>query len=174
MSAPISRTQAWCKLAALIADGLPSPRQIAIDRHGVVICLDTLVGFEAWSEQLGARRPAVPRRGAESWSYNVTTEWHGMLLVLAATVPVPAEVAPEAITEDMTRVREIAEHGQPVEQPLPDPEREETLRVEEDAAERRSVEREQRAEVEAERDEEPVLTAAQLREVARLTGAVSE
>lgn len=103
---PISRTQAWCRLAILIADGLPAPTQIAIDKHGVVVCLDSASAFELWSDHLGAERPAAPRRDAKRWSYTAYTEWCGLHLVVSAVVPAPTEAEP--VTEDMSAVRAIA------------------------------------------------------------------
>ncbi len=102
---PISRTQAWCKLAVLIADGMPAPTQIAVDKHGVVICLDTVAAIQAWAEKLSTRTPSAPHRGEKRWSYTASGEWCGMDLVLSAHVPPPE---PEPITEDMSKVREIA------------------------------------------------------------------
>ncbi len=101
----ISRTEAWCKLAVLIADGMPAPRQFALDRHGAVIVLETADDFAAWVEKLGLAMPAKPFTGTAHRSYTASGQWCGTSLVLSATLPLPS---PEPVAEDMTKVREIA------------------------------------------------------------------
>lgn len=102
----ISRTQAWCKLVVLIADGLPAPKEIRVSDRVVSITLDDLAGFDRWMKHFNARLDQ-PFRGAGRTLHEALTDWEGYLLSLKAHVPFAAPDT-KPTTEDMARVREMA------------------------------------------------------------------
>lgn len=110
----ISRTQAWCKLALLIADGAPPPLVIRFqgeepdDTAIVAIQAQSSNDFDAWVALLDCRVP-LPRQLATGGSHWILTghgDWNGWAVSLCAYPPIDPE--PEPVAEDMTRVREIA------------------------------------------------------------------
>jgi hypothetical protein len=116
----ISRTQAWCKLAVLIAEGLPAP--VAIRFQGgesggtpiLSIQLESAEAFAKWCEALDTDS-YVPRVHEDRWIYtSKSATWNGWSLSMAAYPP--AEREPEPVTEDLRWVRHIAAHGE-AEQP---------------------------------------------------------
>lgn len=103
---PISRTQAWCKLAVLIAEKLPAPKEIRISGRVVAITLDDLSDFDQWRANFDARLDE-PFKSAGSILHEAMGDWAGFILSLKVHVPY-ADAEPEPITEDMSKVREIA------------------------------------------------------------------
>jgi hypothetical protein len=143
---PISRTQAYAKVITLMVDRtLPAPTSIGVSSEPV-LTFDTADDVAAWATALGAAMHSYSAHNGIT-QHSASGDHTGLRILAVAYVRTPK---PELITEDMSRVRAVAE-----ERPDPDPEREETLRVEEDAAEGDSYRREAEAEYEAERTEEP-------------------
>lgn len=107
MSAPISRTQAWCKLAILIAEGLPAPEVIHIQADRVGVTVSEHADFLAWATRFGAdvAREGKPFIATSGWHlYSaLVDDWFGRALALDLHLP------PPDLTEDMSRVREVAE-----------------------------------------------------------------
>jgi len=110
----ISRTQAWCKLAVLIADGAPPPLAIRFqgeesdDTAIVAVQAESSEDFDAWAGLLGCRR-TVPRQLATDGSHWILTghgDWNGWAVSLCAYPPIEPE--PEPVAEDLTSVRAIA------------------------------------------------------------------
>jgi hypothetical protein len=109
----ISRTQAWCKLAILIADGtMPAPRTIDFHPDGRIlsVTVDSEAAFHAAAAALGTREDR--RRTYETGDtamaiLNGADRWNGYSLNLMAYIQRGDVEAP--VTEDMSQVREIAE-----------------------------------------------------------------
>jgi hypothetical protein len=102
----ISRTVAWCKLAVLIADGAPAPVAVRFDEAGPMVEVETAEEVSAWAEASGLalREPYTGSTGITS--HKAYGAWQGLDVIVSAYVkPKPA---PEPVTEDMTKVREIA------------------------------------------------------------------
>jgi hypothetical protein len=99
VTARVSRTQAWCKLAVLIADGAPSPCSVHfVDDSGIIsVAVDSMAAFHAWVGLLGAER-----RG-NGYAYG---PWQGWSVQLDLFLPKTPE--PELIAEDMASVRAVA------------------------------------------------------------------
>jgi hypothetical protein len=85
MTAPtISRRQAWCKLAVLIADGAPTPRDINFFQPGEYSgpMLDVIVEDASalwwWAEHFGAtvEDPTVMKHNG-GWMQKAVGDWHG-------------------------------------------------------------------------------------------------
>lgn len=103
---PISRTVAWCKLAVLIADGAPAPVAVRFDEAGPLVEVESAEEVSAWAEAAGLdlREPYTGTSGITS--HKASGAWCGLdMFVSAYMKPRPA---PEPVTEDLTRVREIA------------------------------------------------------------------
>ena len=114
----ISRTQAWCKLAVLIADGMPAPRAIDFHPDGRIlsVTVDSEVAFHAVAAALGSRedRRRVYETGDTALAiHNGADRWYGYSLNITAYIE--RGDAEPLITEDLSRVREVAEHGEPAE-----------------------------------------------------------
>lgn len=85
----ITRKQAWCKLAVLIADGLPAPRDIDFYEHTesgswINIYVDDASALHRWSDQIGAElvEPRIRADGV-SWRQQATARsWNGWLVDL--------------------------------------------------------------------------------------------
>lgn len=112
MNAPISRKQAYAKLVVLMGDyGLPAPERMAVGDETAGITLATADAFEAWTAALNAEntQPAGPFIARDGWRVygSHVEDWHGRPVSIGAQVP-PAAPEAEPVTEDMTRVREIA------------------------------------------------------------------
>jgi hypothetical protein len=110
VTARISRTQAWCKLAVLIAEGLPAPRDIRIVAEGAMIAditVDSLSDLHAWAYALGALFDEPFVNGGRVLHEATVRSWHGYYLGLKFHDRSEA-VKPESITEDLSQVREIA------------------------------------------------------------------
>lgn len=110
MAEKISRRQVWMKLAVLIADGLPEPRSIGFNHlsDGLMsVTLDSEAAFMAWVRALGAERDRdIDSHDGTEWLHEAAVAWHGWRLRLGATSPRDPE--PEEITEDLTKVRDLA------------------------------------------------------------------
>jgi hypothetical protein len=112
----ISRKQTWCKLAVLIAEGLPDPKEIDFHADGssIYIQLNTAEAVAAWAERL-ALRVNTPILADDTWIHGASSVanrdgWHGWYVSLTAYTPADAE--PEPVAEDMTAVASIAEGAQ--------------------------------------------------------------
>jgi hypothetical protein len=108
----ISRKQAWCKLAVLIAEGLPAPQDISFNplaTTSITIRVDDLPAFESWVAALSLGRVHTPLLAAaadgsivlhDAWDY-----WHGWHTRVSCTMPA---LDTETVAEDMDAVRAIA------------------------------------------------------------------
>lgn len=113
----ISRTQAWCKLAVLIADGLPAPLIVSLHEDDPILAMtvQTEADLTAWVAHFD-HGLVSPRRVAANdlqWICSGYGSWHGWDVQVAAYPPIVAEPEPEPITEDLTSVREIAGTPEP-------------------------------------------------------------
>lgn len=116
MTAPvpeISRKQAWCKLAVLIADGLPDPAGIKFhaDRSSIYLDFNTAEALAVWAERLGQPLDTPIHCADGDWihgSSNISNKfgWHGYYVRLAAYTK--GEPEPEPVDDDMATVRAIA------------------------------------------------------------------
>lgn len=102
----VSRTVAWCKLAILIADGAPAPVAVRFDEAGPIIEVETAEQVSAWAQAAGLelREPFTGSSGFTT--HKASGAWQGVEMLVDAYVK-PAR-APEPVTEDLTRVREVA------------------------------------------------------------------
>lgn len=105
----ISRTQAWCKLAVLIAEGLPAPKEIRI-AHTVLVTLNDLGEFDRWRAHFDAHLDE-PFIAVNAVLHEAMADWHGYRLSIVVHVPYAQPVA-EPVTEDMRWVRHVAAHGE--------------------------------------------------------------
>lgn len=124
MTDKITRRQAWMKLAVLIADGLPDPKQIDFhaDGEGIYFQLSTHAALTAWAEHFAMREYAPNRTEDGTWIHSASSHsahsaemsnWHGWHVSLTAYVRGDPE--PEEATDDLTAVRELAaDHDGPV------------------------------------------------------------
>lgn len=111
----ISRTQAYAKLVILMVDhGLPAPKEIIVSTtyKSVSVNLSHKPDFDRWIDHFSA--PLDPPFTAPSGHVlheGTVDAWHGYHLRIIVHVPgSPPE--PEPVTEDMTRVRAVAERGE--------------------------------------------------------------
>lgn len=106
----ISRRQAWCKLAMLIAEGLPAPMAIRFspsDGRSITIDLDGRPAFDAWvaALALGTVHPAILATAETEWIHGAWDYWFGFHTHISACTPA---LYAEFGTEDMDAVRAIA------------------------------------------------------------------
>jgi hypothetical protein len=107
----ISRKQAWCKLAVLIADGLPEPSAISFgggDHNLVTVTLDFADDLFTWADRLGVTLSG-PTYSAEpgKWLNNgYNWAWHGHALSLWCSNA--SSMRQSAPVESMAAVRELA------------------------------------------------------------------
>jgi hypothetical protein len=108
----ITRKQAWCKLAMLIAEGLPEPERIQFFRptqhwNGLDVVVTDTSALWRWAARLGVTLDEQPRwyLNVNSWYHEAAGMWHGYDLTVktydAATLGEPAS--------DMKAVRALAE-----------------------------------------------------------------
>lgn len=92
------------KLAVLIADGLPDPRDITFHDDQFNIRLDEKSDWDAWVIVLEAvGTGATPTKDGKRWLHTAYQwDWHGWIVGLHST-------STRAEDEDLTKVREIAE-----------------------------------------------------------------
>lgn len=113
MSAPISRTQAWCKLAALIADGMPAPKGISFHPtiSTITVSCQDEAAMHAWAErfQMVLDLPLYHDGFVTYGGYGPRDAWHGFTVSVSHYHLGEPPAAPKPVTEDMTRVREVAE-----------------------------------------------------------------
>jgi len=108
----ISRRQAWFKLAVLIADGLPEPREVDfhVDRESIYLQFDTAAALKAWARKLRIRVDSPIQAPDGDWIHSastVSTElWFGFYVSLTAYTKGDAEI--EAPQEDLSTVRKLA------------------------------------------------------------------
>jgi len=107
----ISRKQAWCKLAVLIAEGLPAPMSIrfsAGDGSSITIDLDGREAFDAWVTglALGIVHPATLATGETEWIHGAWDYWYGFHTHISCCTPAHTG---SVVTEDMNAVRVAAE-----------------------------------------------------------------
>lgn len=107
MDEKITRTQAWCKLAVLIADGLPAPVRVGFNSGtDIQVRHEAIEAVEVWATATSIElRPPFSSEGETV--YCARGDWHGWSLFISASAP--AVSAPEEITEDLTKVREVAD-----------------------------------------------------------------
>jgi hypothetical protein len=108
----ISRKQAWCKLAILIAESLPEPESIKFHPSGdsIYFQFTTAEALTAWAEHFGLKN-YTPLLSGETWihtasSVSMPNGWHGWYVSLTAYTP--ADPEPDPIDEDMSAVRAAA------------------------------------------------------------------
>lgn len=115
MGAPeISRRQAWMKLAVLIADGLPEPKEINFPGRTqpdtIHMQFDTAEALSVWADELKVTKHTPHQDRDGDWIHTASTvmgeRWHGWYISLAAYVKGLAE--PEPVAEDLTVVRALA------------------------------------------------------------------
>jgi hypothetical protein len=107
----ISRKQAWCKLAILIAEGLPDPNSISFnagDSSIFTIHVDTIAAYRAWMNALGCTSDtAHPQADGRVQHQGIGHgTWHGCTAWIYAYLPASK---PEPVDEDMTAVRAAAD-----------------------------------------------------------------
>lgn len=107
----ISRKQAWCKLAILIADGLPEPNSISFNNgdHTIfTIHVDTIEAHGAWVAALGCTSNAAHPQADGRVQHQAIghRSWHGCNPWIYAYT---AATEPESVDEDMTAVRAAAD-----------------------------------------------------------------
>lgn len=86
MKPQISRRQAWCKLAVLIADGMPDPRDVhffAPPNPMLDIAVDDAAALWRWAEAFGAE-VQDPRWYEQlgKWHQKAEVDWHGYFVTL--------------------------------------------------------------------------------------------
>lgn len=106
----ISRKQAWCKLAMLIAEGLPDPQDISFNplaKTSLTIRVDDLPSFESWiaALNLGIVHPQVLANDETLVLHDAWDYWHGWHTRVSCTMPA---LDTEPITGGMDGVRAIA------------------------------------------------------------------
>jgi hypothetical protein len=108
----ITRKQAWCKLALLIAEGLPAPESIGFNplaATSVTVRVDDLAAFESWVAALSlgsVHTPLLaPAYGGSIVLHDAWDYWHGWHTRVSCTMPA---LDNEAVAEDMDAVRAIA------------------------------------------------------------------
>jgi hypothetical protein len=107
----ISRKQAWCKLAMLIAEGLPDPKSIdfnGADHSILTIHVDSMAAFTAWTTALRAElHGANPTSTGDIQHVAIAHRtWHACTVWIYAYLP-PDVVEP--VRDDMDSVRAIAD-----------------------------------------------------------------
>lgn len=102
----VSRTVAWCRLAVLIADGAPAPLAVRFDEAGPVVEVETAGEVSAWAQAAGLalREPYTGSTGITS--HKAYGAWQGLDVIVSAYVK--PDAVPEPVTEDLSKVREIA------------------------------------------------------------------
>jgi hypothetical protein len=104
----ISRKQAWCKLAVLIAEGLPEPTSISFNENSVSVVVDGIEAFNAWQSALNLRivhEPILSNAG-DVWIHDAWNYWHGWHARAHTTMPA---VDSEPVGLDMSAVKALAE-----------------------------------------------------------------
>lgn len=105
----ISRTTAWCKLAVLIADGLPAPKGVIFDADGPMVEVESLDEFLRWAAAVADHRSEPHVGSSDLTIYRAgNSDWYGMKLIVSAYIKSVPVIEPEPVTEDLARVREIA------------------------------------------------------------------
>lgn len=115
----ISRRQAWCKVAVMIADGLETPT--ALRFHGdredsdrtndkgpiMGMSVESAEALNAWAAalSLGVEAPTLSKHGTR-WIHTAYGTWCGYHASVAAYVSAVGEVA---AVEGMAKVRAVAE-----------------------------------------------------------------
>lgn len=103
-----SATQAWCRLAVLIAEGAPAPERISVDDDRVSVDVRSADEFGVWLALLGpgafCHEPFTASSGRTLYSAHAS-DWHGRQLWVTASVG-PEAVEPEV--DGMATVREVA------------------------------------------------------------------
>lgn len=114
MNAPeITRKQAWCKLAVLIADGLPAPRDVIFFPQSDMldIVVDDAASLWAWAGAVGAEIEE-PRwsEQAKRWYQKAIATWHGYYVTVKTF---DASTRGEPVRSGMAAVRAIAAETSP-------------------------------------------------------------
>lgn len=109
----ISRTQAWCRLAVLIAEGLPAPKGISFhpDIPTISVSFQDEDTLHVWAERF--ELTLDPRIYDDGFiiigGHGPREAWHGYTISANHYRRGERPAAAESVTEDMTAVREIAE-----------------------------------------------------------------
>jgi hypothetical protein len=108
----ISRRQAWFRLAVLIADGLPEPREISfhVDSSSIYVQFDTAAALKAWARKLRMRVDTPFKAPHGDWIHSASTasaaRWFGYYVSLSAYTKGDAEIEPPQ--DDLSAVRRLA------------------------------------------------------------------
>lgn len=111
MKPEISRKQAWCKLAILIAEGLPDPQEIGfnpLDNRLLTIDVNSVESIDVWQSALALAHRISPllMNDRTGWIHEAYGHWRGYDVRVACVVP-SADVEP--VDEDMSAVKALAE-----------------------------------------------------------------
>ncbi len=108
----ITRRQAWFKLAVLIADGLPEPREISfhVDGESIYVQFDTSAALKAWARKLRLRVDTPFKAPDGDWIHGAssasTQRWFGFYVSLTAYTKGDADIEPPQ--DDLSTVRKLA------------------------------------------------------------------
>lgn len=104
----ITRRKAWMKLAVMIADGLPDPREIGFhpDVNLITIILDTPTALASWAAKFEATLDYPFEGNGGYMIHGARKQWFQFNVHLSATGPLD-DVA--EVDEDLTEVRRLAE-----------------------------------------------------------------
>lgn len=104
-----SRATAFCRLAVLVAEGLPAPRHVGFHPDGTM--LDILLfdedAFDAWSDAVDAKRDKTIVSTKDKTIFQAhNSDWLGYFVDLRAyTDHAPTVIPPDEVFD---KVREIA------------------------------------------------------------------